>query len=76
MDEEEWRDARKVLDKVFYLDVDLAVAKQRLASRHAAAWNWSLERAMERVEDSDYLNMLLIVDTAKRADEILQELSA
>jgi pantothenate kinase len=71
LDETGWRDARDVLDRIYFLSVDLRVAKQRLAARHAQVWNWPLERAMRRVEESDYLNMVLINTTMDRANEVI-----
>ena len=71
LDQPGWTDARNGLDKVYFLQVDLNVAKTRLATRHAQVWNWPLARAMQRVEQSDYLNMVLINTTVNRADEVL-----
>jgi pantothenate kinase len=71
LQDDHWKKARQALDKVYYLQVELEVAKLRLASRHAQVWNWPFDKAMERVIQSDYLNMLTIKETAQYADDYI-----
>ncbi|KAH9260467.1 hypothetical protein BASA81_001637 [Batrachochytrium salamandrivorans] len=59
------------LDYCYFLQIDLQVAKQRLARRHSQAWNWSLEAALQRVEQSDYANMVLVQTTKPLADKVV-----
>lgn len=59
------------LDYCYFVHVDLAVAKQRLAARHSQAWNWPLELAAQRVEQSDYANMVLVQATQPLADKVV-----
>ena len=73
LDEPHWSEIPSILDYIYFLSVDLDVAKSRLAKRHAQAWDWPIERAMHRVEDSDYHNMVLVDRTKDRASEILPD---
>jgi len=60
LDESPWRDLPALFDETWYLQCSLPTAKRRLAARHMAAWSWTLEQAMERIEDNDARNMALI----------------
>lgn len=60
MDTGEWVKSREVFGLKFYIKVPLAVAGERLAQRHAEAWNWDIEKARARVQAADSYNMLLI----------------
>lgn len=37
LDQEPWRSAAELMDEVWFVEVDMAVARQRLAKRHVAA---------------------------------------
>lgn len=69
--EHDWKEVRAVLDFVYFIEIDLSIAKERLARRHMQAWDWSYEKAMERVNENDYLNMVLIQRTSEFADKII-----
>lgn len=62
LDEEPWKSLSKpgLFNEMWYLQCPLVVAKQRLANRHMKAWGWSMSQALERIEDSDGKNMLLV----------------
>jgi pantothenate kinase len=71
LQEPAWIQARKALEYTFYLDIDQPTAKERLAQRHSKAWNWPIERARNRVEASDKLNMDIIEPTKMYADQVI-----
>mmetsp|Transcript_19608 Transcript_19608/g.32247 ORF Transcript_19608/g.32247 Transcript_19608/m.32247 type:complete len:225 (+) Transcript_19608:397-1071(+) len=57
-----WPEFRSLLDTIWFLDIDLDTAVERVAKRNAAAWNWTYEKTMERVKKSDFLNMKLVLE--------------
>jgi pantothenate kinase len=63
LDEDPWRALSEpgLFDEMWYLRCPLEVAKQRLAKRHMHAWGWTMQQAMERIEDSDGKNMALVI---------------
>ena len=60
LEELPWSGCRSVFDETMYIQCALPELKRRLAARHMAAWGWTEEQAMERIEDSDALNMLTV----------------
>mmetsp|Transcript_11395 Transcript_11395/g.42543 ORF Transcript_11395/g.42543 Transcript_11395/m.42543 type:complete len:261 (+) Transcript_11395:180-962(+) len=70
---EPWNRVRSVFDEMWYIDVETAVAVQRVARRHMKAWGWDYERAFARAADSDRANMELIVSQGRdEADLYIQ----
>jgi pantothenate kinase len=63
LDEKPWSELPACFDETWFLQCSLPTAKRRLAARHMAAWDWPLEKAMERVEDNDARNMVLIAQS-------------
>ncbi|MFM2032594.1 MAG: hypothetical protein RLZZ297_1359, partial [Chloroflexota bacterium] len=66
-----WEAVRPLLDECWYLDTPPAVAMERLARRHMAAWDFSRSQADERIAQSDGINARLVAGTAQRADWLL-----
>jgi hypothetical protein len=58
-----------------YLDVEIDIAVERVAKRHAAAWKWPLERAFERANGSDRKNMELVKSSRGFADKTIKSVS-
>ena len=63
LDEDPWRALAEpgLFDEMWYLRCPLMVVKERLARRHMRAWGWTLEQALDRIEDSDAKNMKLVM---------------
>lgn len=60
LDSSPWDELAEIFDETWFLHCPMNQLKARLAQRHAEAWNWEIERARERVESYDYLNMELV----------------
>ena len=75
LDEDPWKSLSEpgLFDEIWYLSCPLEVAKQRLAGRHMRAWGWTMEQAMERIEDSDEKNMVQVQSSAgiSRASRVI-----
>ena len=65
---------QSLFDELWYLKCEMKVLKSRLAKRHMKAWGWTLEQAMERIEDSDGKNMVTVQtsDGLKRATKVVE----
>ena len=72
-EEDPWDEVSSFLDEVWYLDVDLAVARERLVQRYLVGGR-SLEEARERSDGFDMGNAELVEKTAGRADLLLTPL--
>lgn len=71
LDESPWRDVRELFDERWFVSVPEALARQRVASRNAAAWGWPLEKALARTDSNDVPNMRLVSATSVHADRII-----
>ena len=71
--EESSSSSSKIFDEMWYLKCNLDELKRRLAARHMEAWGWTMEQAMERIEDSDGKNMVTVETSAgnQRASKVL-----
>ena len=49
-----------IFDEMWYLKCELNELKSRLANRHMKAWGWTIEKAIERIVDSDEKNMVTV----------------
>ncbi|KAG0648002.1 uridine kinase [Hyphodiscus hymeniophilus] len=69
LEEDGWSDVSPLVDLRIFIDVDLAIARERLARRHVAAGiEQTLEDALRRVDRNDYLNGRLIKDKLVQFD--------
>jgi pantothenate kinase len=66
-----WSEARECFDAVWFVDVELAVLKQRLQERHQNAGRTPLE-AEEKVFSTDLPNAKLVEATKNLADKIVR----
>lgn len=70
-----WKKPNRIVDELWYLDVDLKVAQERLVKRHCKAWKWDEDRARDRVMKNDALNMKTIIEklaSKENIDMVLQ----
>jgi pantothenate kinase len=67
-----WSGVRKLLDEVWYLDVDRELIEKRLLRRHIRGGR-SADAAKCKVHNSDLPNADLIVGTKVRADLVLRQ---
>ncbi|KAL0487052.1 uridine kinase [Acrasis kona] len=70
IDGEDWERARKVFDQVWYVDIDIPAAMERVRKRHMAT-GLTAELARERCEKSDKLNAHLIEENKSKADRVI-----
>lgn len=67
-----WEDAAALLDELWFVEVDFAVARERLASRHVRAGIVStLEDGYKRADENDLLNGKEIVDNQMPLQEVV-----
>lgn len=67
-----WRDAAALMDELWFVDVDFAVARTRLAARHlAAGLAATLEEGDRRAVENDLPNGEEIVRERGRVDEVI-----
>ncbi|KAF2142526.1 uncharacterized protein K452DRAFT_226618 [Aplosporella prunicola CBS 121167] len=72
LDREPWRDAAKLMDESWFVEVDFDVARERLVSRHVKAGIAKDEDdAHKRVTDNDLINGKEIVDESLKVDEVV-----
>jgi pantothenate kinase len=63
LDRDMWRDIAKLMDELWFVEVDFAVARERLAERHVRAGIASNEdEAKKRADENDLPNGKVIVD--------------
>jgi pantothenate kinase len=65
-----WADARDRLDAVWYIDIDLALRRERLVARHMR-FGRSAEEAQQWVAQTDEPNARLVEACRARADLVL-----
>lgn len=70
LDRPEWRAVRAELDEVWFLEVDDALRRERLVSRHME-FGKSPAQAHRWVEEVDEANARLVTATRNRADRII-----
>jgi pantothenate kinase len=75
LDQPPWRDVRQLFDERWLIFVPEEVARQRVAARNAAAWGWSLDKSLARVDSNDVPNMRLVASSAVHADRVLDGLA-
>ena len=72
LDKAPWSDAAKLMDEVWFLDVDFAVARRRLVKRHVAAGLAGDEEAAgRRADENDLVNGKMIVEGRGKVDEVV-----
>ncbi len=67
-----WQNAKPLFDEHWFLDIPIEIATERLAKRHMAAWGFSHEQAMNRIQQSDGLNAELVLSTKDQANWLIQ----
>eukprot|EP00965_Chrysotila_dentata_P239488 6203133-Pleurochrysis_carterae.AAC.2 len=72
LDESPWREARIYFNEMWFVDTPVEIARDRVAIRNAAAWNWPLERAYKRTDENDVVNMRIVADTKVFATRVLR----
>ena len=72
LDRPPWRDAARLMDELWFVEVGFDVAKARLVKRHVQAGiAANEEEARKRVEENDLVNGREIVDERLPMDEII-----
>ncbi|KAL9108672.1 MAG: hypothetical protein Q9227_006618 [Pyrenula ochraceoflavens] len=72
LDEEPWREAARMMDELWFVEVDFSVAEDRLVKRHVAAGiSADEDHARERARASDLRNGREIVEKQLRIDEVV-----
>jgi pantothenate kinase len=66
----EWQRARACLDEVWYVDIDVNAAMERVRKRHIST-GLSAELAKERCDRNDGVNSVLIEANKKAADKLI-----
>lgn len=73
LDKEPWREAGKLMDELWFVDVDFEVARQRLVKRHVQAGIAKDEfEADKRARENDLVNGKEIFDDRMDVDEIVK----
>lgn len=68
----EWRDAAKLMDELWFVEVDFDVARKRLVKRHVASGiAANEEEAGKRADENDLLNGREIVDGKLKVSEVI-----
>jgi len=75
MSDGEWEGVRGLVDELWFLDVDMEQAMERVVRRHMAVWGWPEERARARVAYNDQPNAELIFESKENADRVIQSVS-
>jgi pantothenate kinase len=70
LDQPEWRDARRLLDEVWYVDAPRDVLRRRLIARQIAGGR-SKADAVRHVDESDLPNARLVAGTRQLADRVI-----
>ena len=77
LDTKPWDELVDIFDETWFLSCPLPQLKTRLAQRHASSWNWTIQKARERVDLYDSKNMELVNRVSpKRATIIIDTSSA
>lgn len=75
LDKEPWRSASRLMDEVWFVEVDFAVARKRLAKRHVKAGLVATEEEGDRrAVENDLPNGEEIVGARVRVDEVIKSL--
>lgn len=73
LDKEVWRDAAKLLDELWFVEVDFEVARRRLRERHVRAGIVKdLEEGDRRAMENDLVNGREIVENRLKVDEVIE----
>ncbi|KAF2223291.1 P-loop containing nucleoside triphosphate hydrolase protein [Elsinoe ampelina] len=68
----EWKQAAELMDELWFVDVDLDVARQRLIQRHIkAGLAENEEQAAKRADENDLVNGKQIIDGRLPVDEVI-----
>lgn len=68
-----WDEVRPILDYIFFIDVELKVAEDRVYKRHMSL-GYGEEKSRTRVTKNDSPNAVLILQSKHRSDHIVQSL--
>lgn len=68
---EPWPKISSFFDETWFIATPIEVACERLARRHQQAWGWPLEECIERVKNSDLLNMHIILENKIQPDKVI-----
>lgn len=72
LDQDVWRDAARLFDELWFVDVDFEVARKRLRERHVRAGIAAdLEAGDRRAMENDLVNGREIVDHRLKVDEVV-----
>jgi pantothenate kinase len=72
LDREPWREAAGLMDELWFVEVDMAVSRTRLVSRHVKAGiAKDEEEAKKRVRENDHVNGQEIIDNRLKLDEVV-----
>jgi pantothenate kinase len=75
LDEEPWRDAAKVMDELWFVDIDMEAAIERLVKRHVASGiSPNAEHARTRVKASDMRNGQQVLDHRLEIQEMIKSI--
>ncbi|KAF4551869.1 UNC93-like protein 2 [Elsinoe fawcettii] len=69
----EWKEAAELMDELWFVDVDLSVARQRLIQRHVkAGLAENEEQAAKRADENDLVNGKEIIEGRLPVHEVIQ----
>lgn len=72
LDKAPWRDAAKLMDELWFVEVEFEVARRRLIDRHVKAGiARDEEEAGRRADENDLVNGREIVENRVEADEVV-----
>ena len=72
LDRPPWRDAARLMDELWFVEVEFDVARERLVNRHVQAGIAAdVKEARKRVQENDLVNGKEIVDGRHPVDEII-----
>lgn len=72
LDRAPWSDAAKLMDELWFVDVDREVARERLALRHVkSSVTPDLNSAYDRIQSTDFLNADDIADNMLEVQEVI-----
>jgi pantothenate kinase len=75
LDEPGWREANKLMDETWFVDVSIATATERVAKRNfGAGISASLEESLKRTEASDMRNARHVLDNRLPVQEVIPSL--
>ena len=71
----EWKQAAELMDELWFVEVDMNVARERLTTRHlAAGLADTREDAARRADENDLVNGQQILDGRLPVDEVIQSI--